>query len=267
MAKSEPTMTKVADAKKKAQSQVRAQERRAMAVWVVIGVVVVALFAALVAYIVRQGDVDAVTSGDQSTPTIASDNGGFAVGTAGVVGEGLDDSHVRLDIYLDFMCPICGTFEEYRGAEIDALREAGALDVYYHPISILDSYSQGTAYSTRAASAAALVAEESPETFLAFATALFASQPEENSTGLTDAEIQAIATSAGVPDDVVAKIPDYAYSSWVRSATEQASVDGVGGTPTLALNGVIQDPQNNADDLNWGTDGAIAAAVQALAGQ
>ena len=259
---------KLAEAKKKAQAQVNAQQRRALVVWIVIGLVVVALFAALIAYIVRQGNVADVGGVGQSTPAVASDNGGFGVGASGVVGGGdLDAKHVRLDVYFDFMCPNCGQFEKFRGPEIDALRTAGTADVYYHPISILDRASQGTGYSTRAASAGALIAQEAPDKFLAFTTAMFVNQPAENSTGLTEVQIQAIATAAGVPADVVAKIPDLAYTSWVRSATERASVDGVGGTPTVALNGVIQDPNVNKDDLNWGVDGGITTAVNKAAGK
>lgn len=268
MASTTPPSDKLAEAKKKAQAQVNAQQRRALVVWIVIGLIVVALFAALIAYIVRQGNVEDVGGEGQSTPSIATENGGFGVGASGVVGgTDLNESHVRLDIYFDYMCPVCGQFEQYRGPEIDALRTAGTADVYYHPISILDRASQGTAYSTRAASAGALIAQEAPDKFLAFTTAMFANQPAENTTGLTEAEIQAIATAAGVPADVVAKIPDLAYTSWVRTQSEQASIDGVNGTPTVALNGVIQDPSTNADDLNWSVDGGITTAVNKAAGK
>lgn len=247
---------KLAAAKKQAQAQVRAQERRTAVMWIVIGVVLVGLFAALVAYIVRQGDVADVGAGDQTTPTVASENYGFPVGTTGVVGEGLDDSRVRVDIYQDFMCPICGYFEQTQGATLDKLREDGTADVYYHPVSILDRASQGTAYSTRSASAAALIAQEAPDKFLEFSTALFKNQPEENSKGLTDATIQEIARVVGVPDDVVAKIPDHAYADWVRAATEKASVDGMTGTPTVAINGAIR------TDLNWSQEGALEQFVR-----
>lgn len=267
MASNVPPTDKLADAKKKAQAQVKAQERRTLVVWVLIGVVLVGLFGALIAYIVRQGDVDAINSDSKAVPAVASENGGFPVGTGGVVGEELDDTRVRLDVYLDFMCPICSQFEEFRGGEIDALREAGTLDVYYHPIAILDRFSNGTEYSTRSAAAAALVAQEAPDKFMAFSEALFVNQPAEGSNGLSDEEIQDVARAAGVPDAVVDKIPDHPYANWVRSATEQASIDGVGGTPTLSVNGKIQDPQNNADDLNWGDEGGITAFINEAAGK
>ena len=164
------------------------------------------------------------------------------------------------------MCPICGYFEQTQGPTLDQLRQDGTADVCYHPISILDRASQGTAFSTRAASAAALIAQEAPDKFLTFTTAMFVNQPKEGSKGLTDAQIQSIATAAGVPANVVAKIPDHQYASWVRSATEKASVDGVTGTPTLALNGVIQDSKK-AGDINWTVAGSITTVVNKAAGK
>ncbi|WP_291379457.1 thioredoxin domain-containing protein [Demequina sp.] len=267
MAKNVQETDKVADARKKAQAQVRAQERRTAVMWVVIGVVLVGLFAALVAYIVRQSEVADVGAGDQATPTVATENGGFPVGTTGVVGEGLDDSRVRVDVYLDFMCPICGVFEETQGPVLQQLREDGTADIYYHPISILDRTSQGTEFSTRSASAAALIAQESPENFLGFIEAMFLNSPEEGTPGLNDAQIQEIAKVAGVPDDVVAKIPDHAYAEWVRSATEQASIDGMKGTPSVAINGDMQDPRANPGDLNWTQPGALLQFVQDAASE
>ncbi len=267
MAKNVQGAHRPAASKKKAQAQVRAHERRTAVTWVVIGVILVGLFAALVAYIVRQGDVAELGAGDQATPTVATQNYGFPVGRTGVVGEALDDSRVRVDIYVDFMCPVCGVFEQTQGATITRLREEGTADIYYHPVSILDRASQGTEYSTRAASAAALIAQESPAHFLAFMEGMYANQPEEGTTGLSDAEIQGIAVAASVPQDVVAKIPDYAYAAWVRSATEQASIDGMKGTPTVAINGVMQDPQANPGDLNWSQEGALERAVRDAAGQ
>ena len=111
-----------------------------------------------------------------------------------------------------------------------------------------------------------LIAQEAPDKFLKFTTAMFVNQPKEDSTGLTEAQIQSIATAAGVPADVVAKIPDLAYTSWVRSATEKASVDGVTGTPTISLNGVIQDSKKTGD-INWAVAGSITTAVNKAAGK
>lgn len=241
----------IAAAKQAAQAQVRAQQRRALVTWVLVGVVLVGLFAALVAYIVRQQGVSDVSGEGQLTPTVASENAGYGVAASGVVGEGLEAAPVRLDLYFDFMCPGCGGFEHYEAAYLDELRASGDLAVYYHPMGNLDGLSQGTKFSTRAAAAAALIAQDAPEAFVDFVAGMFAQQPAENTPGLSDEQIQSIATAAGVPDDVVQRIPLHEYESWVRVATERAVLDGVGGTPLIALDGQLMNPRDNPSDFNW----------------
>jgi protein-disulfide isomerase len=254
-------------ARKKAQAQVRAEQRRTTVLWIVGAIAVVGLFAALIAFIVRQDAVGSIDGENQLTPAVATADGGFPVGTNGVVGKDLDPERVQLAVYLDFMCPVCGGFEEINGADIQAMSQEGLIDVVYHPISFLDRTSLGTAYSTRSASAAALVAEESPELFVAFLTAMFANQPEEGTRGLNDAEIQAIATDVGIPEATVAKIPDYAYSQWVTAATEKASVAGVTGTPTIFINGENRSGQGNPRAVNWSVPGNLRLAVEEAAAE
>lgn len=267
MSKSVGSSEAVAQAKRKAESEASAQARRRAVSWTVAGLVVVALFAALVAYIVRQGDVATVGGEGQLDLAVATDNGAIPVGSSGVVGEDLDASRVRLDIYFDFMCPWCARFEQSQSATVSALRAEGIVDVYYHPLGYLDDYSQGTGFSTRSASAAALIAEASPEDFLGFVEAMFVNQPAENTPGLTDAQIQAIASQVGVPDEVVARIPDHEYSSWVRVSTERANRDGLPFTPTIAIDGVMENPRDNPGDLNWTVEGALEQAIRDAAGQ
>jgi protein-disulfide isomerase len=62
-----------------------------------------------------------------------------------------------------------------------------------HSVSILDRLSDGSEYSTRAASASAWVADRAPEQFSAFHESLFADQPEENTPGLSDEQIAQVA--------------------------------------------------------------------------
>lgn len=259
------TNDKVAAAKKQAQAQVNAQQRRMAVMWIIAGVVLVGLFAALVAFIVRENQISGPTAEGQLESTVASENGGFGFGAAGL-NEGLGEAPARLDIYVDFMCPFCGDFELAHAETLEQLRAEGLVDVYYHPISFLDRYSNGTQYSTRAASAAALIAEEAPEAYLAFLQGMFENQPDEGTNGLNDSQIQDIASAAGVPDDVVAKIPDYAYADWVTAVTDKASgEDNITFTPALVLNGVIQNTQTDANAINWAVPGALEAGIRAAA--
>ena len=254
------TTSTVADAKKKAQAQVDAQQRRTVVMWIVAGVIVVGIVSALIAFIVRQGAIEDVALADPSGAPVVSSDGGLGVGMSGIAGQDLDPAHTRLDVYFDFICPACGYFENTQAATLDELRAEGVVDVYYHPLAYLDPQSSGTQYSTRAASAAVLVYQEAPEQFLSFVQQLMVNQPAEGTTGLTDEQIQSIASAAGVADAVVAKIPDHEYAAWVRSASEAANKAGVVYTPTLGLDGDIQDPTDPAS-IQWTQEGALRQAL------
>ncbi len=242
---------KVAAAKKAAEAHVAAQRRRHAATWGLVAIVVIGLLAALIAFIVRQGEVTEVSGEDQLTPTLASENNGFGVAQSGVVGEGLDAPPVRLDVYFDFMCPACASFEHFEAPYLDELRASGDVVVYYHPLANLDRASAGSQFSTRSASAAALIAEEAPDVFVAFVAEMFLNQPEQGTTGLSDEQMVEIALKVGVPEDVAQRIPDHEYTSWARVASEQAARDGIPYTPAVVLDGVLQDPQSDPDAFNW----------------
>jgi protein-disulfide isomerase len=150
---------------------------------------------------------------------------------------GAEDAPVDLTVYYDYMCPACGAFEAANGAELDRLLEEGTVQVELRPISFLDETSQGTRYSTRAANAFATVADQAPDQAWAFHQALYADQPEEGTTGLSDAQIADVAREAGVPDDVVEQLTEMRHEGWVAEVTEQAFDSGVTGTPTVLLDG------------------------------
>jgi protein-disulfide isomerase len=154
---------------------------------------------------------------------------------------------VTIQMYVDYLCPICGQFEATNGAYISSLLDNGGATVEIHPIAILDRLSQGTKYSTRATNAAACVANYSPNNFFAFHTALFANQPAENSTGLTDEQIIALANGAKVDKatEIADCIKNQTFKAWATAATARAlngpipdsNIDKVQGTPTVIVNG------------------------------
>jgi protein-disulfide isomerase len=198
-------------------------------------------------------------------PSTALPEGGIPVSASGVGGE-VDDSTTRVDVYLDYMCPACGAFEEANGDNLISLASEGTATVVYHPIAILNRYSNGTGYSTRAASAAALVADEAPDQFAAFNEQLFAGQPDEGTDGLTNEEIASIARDAGVSGSVADKIADGSaldqYGQWVTSATNDVTANpdlvneanGSFGTPTITIDGEIWTE-------NWTDPNALLQAV------
>jgi len=248
--------------------------RRSRTIAIAVLAACVVLFGVVVAVILTSGDGDGDTAtapslAEVDAPGGATAAGAIPVGPDGVAGttDGADPDAVVVSVYADYMCPFCGLFEETNGDALDEMREAGEVVVEYHPVSILDRLSSGTEYSTRAATAAALVADRSQAAFVAFNDALYAAQPEENSEGLTDAQIADIAAGAGADDPVVEAIADGSYltgpdsfSPWVAALTEQAGQDlDQLATPAILLDGV----QLDVEEHDWRQPGQLAEAVDA----
>lgn len=195
-------------------------------------VVILALVGAIVFVAVNASggdDSPGSDAGEVVAPSGATEDGGVLVGA--------EDAPVTMAIYYDYMCPACGAFEEANGTEIERLLEEGTVQLELRPISFLDRTSQGTRYSTRAANAFATVAEQSPEHALDFHSALYAAQPEEGTTGLSDDKIASIAEDVGVPGDVVEQFSEMRHEGWVAEVTEAAFDSGVSGTPTVLIDG------------------------------
>lgn len=164
-----------------------------------------------------------------------------------VVTEGSEVIDIRM--YLDYQCPACRLFEETNHSQLSTWVEDGAATLELHPISILDRYSLGMKFSTRAANAAACVANYSPDSFFDFNALMFANQPEEGTEGLTDDQILVLAKRANsVSTDLIEKcVVNQNYKTWVNAATARAiagpipntnnTVERVASTPTVIVNG------------------------------
>ncbi|GAB3992497.1 hypothetical protein GCM10029992_01600 [Glycomyces albus] len=100
--------------------------------------------------------------------------------TTDTYGVQIGDGPVQIDLYIDYMCPICKEFESTYAEDIQGWIDDGSVTVNYHPITILDRLSEGTEYSTRAASAAVCAADAGEQEFLDYSLALFENQPAEN---------------------------------------------------------------------------------------
>ncbi|MBD5786663.1 thioredoxin domain-containing protein [Cellulosimicrobium terreum] len=222
----------------------------------------------------RNKTVDAVAAGnldDVANPSTANDQGGIPMGAEGVAGTDNGPDAVEVGIYVDYMCPICGQFEETNGDTVDQLRESGDVTVVLHPVAILDRAAGSQQYSTRSAAIAGYVADQAPEAMNDFNAILFANQPEENSGTLTDEQIADLAEQAGVPADVAADIADGTaveeFGDWAATATTMVTADealmnpqsGGFGTPTITIDGVRWDG-------SWSDPSALPQAVAAAAG-
>lgn len=180
---------------------------------------------------------------------------------------------VDITIFVDYLCPICGEFEAVNGASINDLVSRGSATIEIHPLSFLDNRSQGSQYSTRAANAVACLSNYVPDSVLEFNNLLFANQPAENTSGLSDEQLIQLAQQTGANEQATACIEDQDFKSWVGASTARAmggtlainnldpSFTKISGTPTVLINGVpfqYSYPFNNEEFLS---------AVLAAAGQ
>ena len=154
------------------------------------------------------------------------DKTGIAVGTG----------PVDVDAYIDFQCPFCKQFELGSRDAIDKLLDRQMIRFIRHPMNFLDAVST-THYSTRAAAAAAAASDA--KRFHEYAHALFEYQPPEGGPGLTDDQLITLGQDIGITDPTFAsEIREGRYLPWPTFVTERATARGIGGTPSVFVQGI-----------------------------
>ncbi len=145
----------------------------------------------------------------------------------------------KLDIWEDFQCLNCGTFERANNAFIQKSISAGTLQVIYHPLSFLGLESQ------RLANAAACASDQ--KKFLQFHTMAFDAQSSKANSGLwTSSYLIKKASSIGLTSTAfVSCVQKATYSQWLVAVNESSKSAGISATPSVLLNGK---PLNRATD-------------------
>jgi protein-disulfide isomerase len=169
-------------------------------------------------------------------------------------GDGIStgDGPVRVDAFIDFLCPFCRQFELSAGATLDELANGGLISLVYHPMNFLDGAST-TSYSTRAAAASGCAADQGR--FLDYAHALFLAQPGEGGPGLADEVLARMGLDLGLPPTFGSCVAAAPYRPWPSYVTARATALGVEATPTVLVAGTAVQPDPRA----------IADAVRAAA--
>jgi protein-disulfide isomerase len=157
------------------------------------------------------------------------------------VVTGNPQAPVTIDVYEDFLCPICGQFEKLYHPRLAQAAADGKAKVVYHPVAILDDRSEPVGYSTLAAGSAFCAAEAG--IFPRFHDSLFAAQPPEGGRGWTTAQLQQLGHTLGAGDGFTSCVQTGAERR-IAAATETASVyisglrpDHRFGTPSVLVNG------------------------------
>jgi protein-disulfide isomerase len=262
------TPKKAAEARRAAaelRARQRAASRRKTILSVLGAVVLIALFAFAVMFIVKSSaEAYAVPdSGELKAPSLIDETEGIYVGPGGVAGGVPPEDAVRVDLVEDPICTACRGFYATAEPEVVGLIESGQIALYHHPVSIMDKTSLGTHYSTRMANAWFTVAEYDPEHYWAFIEVSYANAPDEGTKALTNDGIADLARQAGVAEGVIERFADGEFTQWVAEATDRAAETykvydptydaEVFGTPTLLVGGV--------NFPYWSTANNVTAAV------
>ncbi|MDQ2624576.1 MAG: thioredoxin domain-containing protein [Actinomycetota bacterium] len=249
---------------KAAQLRAEADSRARRSKFLALGGLALAVVALVVAVVVvlgseekplgYQGEPGSITLADVSAPSGADADGGIAVGPDLVAGTSTPGA-VVVEVLYDYRCPYCAVFDEANGPDLKRLAHEGKITLVYRPVSFLDRAEGSKQYSTRSATAAAIVADRSPEHFVAFHEALMTNQPDQGE-GPDDEAIAEVARVAGVPEDVVAQLDETAegsertFARWVFAATERGGeLLGKLTTPSVLIDGerfpgVDDDPES-----------------------
>jgi protein-disulfide isomerase len=202
---------------------------------VVATVVAVLAIAAIVAAVIvaDQGKKADLAAGGSSLPRNAS-----AMGAGLVVNPSAPANVPTLDLWVDFQCPACASFEETYGDQMAQMAADNEVKLVVHVLSFLDN-KLGNDSSKRAANAAFCAADQ--DAFLPYHQAVFAGQPQREGQGYTDAQLTEFAEKAGVTGAGLTTWQQCydarEHNQYVESVQTQSAKDGVNGTPTLKLNG------------------------------
>jgi len=225
----------------------RKEKRTKIIIWSSVSAVIL-LIAGVVALIIANSPEPA----EQQTPNNML-YGGFSVTnpTSPVLNVAENENPVReegkvyVDIYLDYLCPYCKTFEEAQTETLENLTTVNDnVVITYYPVPFLGEY------STVTSNAVACVAEYQPETFWATNQALFTIQPEDGSGGaLREQQAQNMVNdlfeTLNMNEEVTACVNDMRFEEYVFGTavalsqepapyTQNVTVDG---TPFVIVNG------------------------------
>lgn len=181
------------------------------------------------------------TSGPAAKPDNTTADYGFSIGEEG--------AETQIDIYADYLCPACASFEASTDPSLVALAESGKARVTYYPVVILDRYGD---YSERAANAMAAVLDTAgPEVAAEYNRTLFAEQPSETGSMPDDDWLIDLAVESGADEDQIRDaVEDLTYERWIKDATQEAEKRGLTGTPTIFIDDEMLDPQAAANRIS-----------------
>ena len=136
-----------------------------------------------------------------------------------------------IDIWVDYQCPACRTFEVLNGGYINEIIAQKKAKVVFHPLTFIG------AESIIAANAAACAADENK--FVDMNLALFQNQASSENSGKWQGDAMlALGDSIGIKSDSFKEcVREGNYVKWTRNVTDASASKNVNSTPTIRING------------------------------
>ncbi|MFC5679444.1 DsbA family protein [Aeromicrobium endophyticum] len=172
-----------------------------------------------------------------------------------------DAKPVSVEVYEDFQCPICRSFEEQSGDFLRQQVASGAVTVTYRPFSFLDDTGGSpNDYSKRSTSAALCALDKGGVAdYIKVHDYLYANQPDEGTPGPENAALAKAIDGLGI-SGVDSCVKTEKFVPWVKKARTTASDSDrkVDSTPTVYVGGkAVENP--SPQGLQAAIDAAKAA--------
>jgi protein-disulfide isomerase len=232
-------------AAKRAVAAARAARKSRNQVIVTVAVVLVVAAAVVVGVLIANNQKNKTAEADIPSRTVAAAADVPVTRDGAAVLVGKDTAKVTVDVYEDFLCPICGQFESAYAEQMLQHVNDGSLRVRYHLVNLLNERSDPPGYSTDSANAALCVADADKSKFMNFHASLYAKQPEEGARGYDKGQLVKLGQSLGITAPTFAScVTSSTYDKAITDAYNQAKdtpylqQESGGqrgfGTPTLA---------------------------------
>ena len=220
-----------------AQARAKRLQRIILVAAIVLGLVVIGVVGTIVVSQLNKGGTAAGTN--SSVPVNATSGASGIVVNPGTFKDGVP----KVEVFLDYQCPVCKQFETQFGTTLDDMATKGEIQLIYRTMTFLDNNLRNDS-SLKAGIAAACA--DNAGAYSAYHNAIFAGQPTNEGTGYTTQQLRVdFAGTAGITGDKLTGFQQCYDSrttqSFVEGTNEKAAADGVNSTPTIMVNGTKLD--------------------------
>ncbi len=193
-------------------------------------------------------------------PKNATEDFGIVVDSAAVGGTAPADAKpVSVELYEDFQCPACRSFEQESGAFLKSQVASGAITVTYRPFSFLDDLGGSPNEYSRRSTNVALCALDKGGVgdYIKVHDYLYANQPDEGTAGPENPELISAVKDLGITG-IDECVKTERFIPWIKEAKDAGAKKDVSSSPTVLVAGkVVENPNQQT------LAAAIAAAAKA----